>query len=170
VVAAFFGYTTAAEHAGWSALASWAVVVVVNQGCDILLMPRIVGRRVGLHPLAVLFGIFCGYALFGVAGVIVATPLMVSAKIVLAHWLPVKGPPPTERAPREPLAIDLGAALAKGQEAVRSLGQRLEAVMTRAGRGDAQKSGESTDDGSQRVSDEKTDEAALQRDESDRDG
>lgn len=131
VLAIFFGYTTATRDPGWSALASWAVVFIVNQGCDTLLMPAIVGRRVGLHPLAVLFGILCGYQLFGVAGVILATPIMVSVKIILAHWLPVKGIPATERAPREPLELDLGATASKVYGLARAWGGLLERAFVR---------------------------------------
>ena len=40
------------------------------------LTPKLIGKRLGLHPLAVLFSIFVFGALFGVIGVIFATPLM----------------------------------------------------------------------------------------------
>ena len=45
------------------------------------LTPKLIGKKLGLHPLAVLFSIFVFGALFGVIGVIFATPLM--ATIVL---------------------------------------------------------------------------------------
>ena len=41
-----------------------------------LLTPKLVGRKLGLHPLAVLFSIFVFGALFGIIGIIFATPLM----------------------------------------------------------------------------------------------
>ena len=40
------------------------------------LTPKLVGKKLGLHPLAVLFAIFVFGGLFGVVGVIFATPLM----------------------------------------------------------------------------------------------
>ena len=40
------------------------------------LTPKLVGKKLGLHPLAVLFAIFVFGALFGIAGIIFATPLM----------------------------------------------------------------------------------------------
>jgi len=149
VVAVFFGYTTAGERGVWAALASWAVVAAMNQLGDTVLMPRIVGRRVGLHPLAVLFGVLAGYNLFGVAGVMVATPLMVSVKIILAHWLPVKGAPPTERRPREPLALDLGAAMSKAYGLLRGWGGRLERAMGRPERAQTRPAEESADPGAE---------------------
>ena len=131
VLAAFFGYTTAAHHPGWAALANLAAVVIVNQVADTIIMPRIVGRRVGLHPLAVLFGMLCGYQLFGVLGVMLATPAMVCIKIVLAHWLPVRGPAPAERAPREPLDIDLAASLQRAYEIAQRWSGKVEEAMKR---------------------------------------
>lgn len=129
VLALFFGYTTATRYPAAAALVSLAVMVVINQLGDILIMPRIVGRRVGVHPLVVLFGILAGYQLFGLAGTLVATPMMVAAKIVLAHWLPVKGPSLTEKAPSAFLDIDLPAAVSRLGAAVRRVGQRVESVL-----------------------------------------
>ena len=40
------------------------------------LTPKLIGKRLGLHPLAVLFSIFVFGALFGIIGIIFATPLM----------------------------------------------------------------------------------------------
>ncbi len=40
------------------------------------LTPKLVGKKLGLHPLAVLFAIFVFGALFGIIGIIFATPLM----------------------------------------------------------------------------------------------
>ena len=40
------------------------------------LTPKLVGKKLGLHPLAVLFSIFLFGALFGIVGIIFATPLM----------------------------------------------------------------------------------------------
>ncbi|MCD6350668.1 MAG: AI-2E family transporter [Armatimonadetes bacterium] len=131
-LAVFFGYTTAATEAPWAAGVNWLIVIGINQLGDTVLMPRIVGRRVGLHPLAVLFGVLAGYQLFGIVGVMLATPLMVCIKIILAHWLPVKGAPPTERQPREPLALDLGGSLSKAFSLVRGWGSRIERAVSGA--------------------------------------
>lgn len=126
VLALFFGYTTAVRYPALAGLISLGAIVGINQLADVLVMPRIVGRRVGLHPLGVLFGILAGYQLFGLAGTLVATPMMVGLKIVLAHWLPVKGPALTEKAPRAFLDLDLPAAARQAVAAARRLGERLE--------------------------------------------
>jgi predicted PurR-regulated permease PerM len=41
---------------------------------DYVLLPRLVGDRVGLHPLWVIFGLFAGGALFGFVGMLIAVP------------------------------------------------------------------------------------------------
>ena len=40
------------------------------------LTPKLIGKRLGLHPLAVLLSIFVFGALFGIIGIIFASPLM----------------------------------------------------------------------------------------------
>ncbi|MDB2414594.1 AI-2E family transporter [Rickettsiales bacterium] len=39
------------------------------------LSPKLVGDKVGLHPVWLIFGLFCGGALFGFVGVLVAVPV-----------------------------------------------------------------------------------------------
>jgi predicted PurR-regulated permease PerM len=39
-----------------------------------VLTPRLVGEKVGLHPVWVLFALFAGGALFGFVGVLLAVP------------------------------------------------------------------------------------------------
>lgn len=41
---------------------------------DYVLTPRLVGERIGLHPLWVMFAVFAGGALFGFVGILVAVP------------------------------------------------------------------------------------------------
>lgn len=52
---------------GAGLLALYAVVWAVRQVCE----PRLVGRQLGLHPLASLFFMYAGLRLFGVAGMLV---------------------------------------------------------------------------------------------------
>ncbi|HXJ33417.1 MAG TPA: AI-2E family transporter [Candidatus Eisenbacteria bacterium] len=42
---------------------------------DYVLVPRLVGERIGLHPLWVIFGVFAGGALFGFVGVLLSVPV-----------------------------------------------------------------------------------------------
>jgi len=50
------------------------IFVVGNVVSDYIVTPRIVGDRINVHPLWMLFGVFAGAALFGFAGVLAAVP------------------------------------------------------------------------------------------------
>lgn len=56
-----------------------------------LLTPLLVGDRIGLHPVAVIFAILAGGQLLGFAGVLVALPVAAVAAVLLRHarqrWL-----------------------------------------------------------------------------------
>jgi len=87
--AAFFaGLATADHHSIIAGLVSGALVIGVNQISDNLVMPRIVGRQVGLHPLAVLFALMAGFQLWGLVGLIVAVPIAAAIRIALYRWVP----------------------------------------------------------------------------------
>ncbi len=64
------------------------ILVAANIAFDYAVAPRVVGRRVGLHPLAVIFAILAGGALFGFLGVVIAVPLTGAIKVVLVHFWP----------------------------------------------------------------------------------
>ncbi len=50
-----------------------------------LLTPRLVGNRIGLHPVAVIFAIMAGGQLFGFAGILLALPTAAVLKVWLRH-------------------------------------------------------------------------------------
>ena len=54
-----------------------------NLVSDYVVTPRIVGERIGLHPLWVLFGVFAGAALFGFVGMLVAVPACAVIGVVM---------------------------------------------------------------------------------------
>jgi predicted PurR-regulated permease PerM len=49
------------------------------------LTPRLVGNRIGLHPVAVIFAVMAGGQLFGFAGVLLALPAAAVLKVWLRH-------------------------------------------------------------------------------------
>jgi len=51
-----------------------------------VLQPVLVGRRVDISPPLVLLGLWFGGWLWGVAGVALATPILVSAKVVMQEF------------------------------------------------------------------------------------
>ena len=50
-----------------------------------VLVPRLVGEKIGLHPLAVIFAILAGGELFGFLGVLLALPIASVCMVVLRH-------------------------------------------------------------------------------------
>ncbi len=65
----------------WVAL----VFVVANVLEGYVLSPRLVGSRIGLHPIAVIFAVLAGGALFGFLGVLLALPAAAVLKVWLRH-------------------------------------------------------------------------------------
>ena len=54
---------------------------------DFVIYPRLIGRGIALHPLAVIVAVLAGANLAGVAGVFLAVPTVAIASIVWRHWL-----------------------------------------------------------------------------------
>ena len=52
-----------------------------------LITPRIVGNRVGLHPLVVIFSVLAFATLFGFIGLLIAIPLAATANVVIRTWI-----------------------------------------------------------------------------------
>jgi len=77
---------------GWYGLIAVAVVYGFGQVLEsFYLTPRLVGERIGLHPLAVIFALMAFGQLFGFAGVLLALPasaiVSVAAKHLRANYL-----------------------------------------------------------------------------------
>lgn len=53
---------------------------------DYVNSPRIMGQRVELHPLAVLFGVLVGAEVAGVLGVYLSVPILASLRVVWKRW------------------------------------------------------------------------------------
>lgn len=69
------------------ALLAVIVLVVVQQIDGTLISPRIVGNRVGLHPVFVMLSIIIGGAYFGLWGMLIAVPIAAIIKMFLVRWL-----------------------------------------------------------------------------------
>lgn len=63
----------------------WIVFGIANVLENTLLVPWLMGNRIGLHPVAVLFAIFCGGQLFGFLGVLLALPVAAVIMVLLRH-------------------------------------------------------------------------------------
>jgi predicted PurR-regulated permease PerM len=62
------------------------IVFAVGQALEgLLLTPKLVGDRIGLHPVAVIFAVLAGGQLFGFFGVLLALPAAAVIKVLLRH-------------------------------------------------------------------------------------
>ncbi len=68
------------------------IALLVNTLFDQLLVPRIVGGSVGLHPVASIFALIVGAKLFGIWGMLLAIPVAASLWIVLLALFPALRP------------------------------------------------------------------------------
>jgi len=67
----------------WAAAMSIVGIHLVFQQVDLnFLIPRLIGRRVRLHPAVVIVGVFAGAIAAGVMGVVLAAPTIATARVV----------------------------------------------------------------------------------------
>ena len=88
----FFGASVASliQFGDFFFLINVALVFLVAQFIEsVLLTPWLVGDRIGLHPLAVIFSLMVGGYLFGFIGVLVALPLSAVTMVLLRHFLQI---------------------------------------------------------------------------------
>ncbi len=81
-----------AQYTDWGPIAIVLAIFIVGQVIEgNILTPKLVGGRVGLHPVWVIFGLLAGGALFGFVGVLLALPVAavigVLARFSLARYL-----------------------------------------------------------------------------------
>ncbi len=63
-----------------------ALVFGIGQACEgMFLSPKLVGERIGLHPVAVIFAVMAGGQLFGFFGILMALPAAAMVTVVLRH-------------------------------------------------------------------------------------
>jgi phosphoglycolate phosphatase len=69
----------------WFAVLVGFTYVLLQQFENLYLVPRVVGRRVRLHPAVVIVGALAGLQLGGVLGVLLAAPTIASARLLLGY-------------------------------------------------------------------------------------
>ncbi len=69
--------------AAWPTLAAATTFAAGQLLDDYVLRPRLIGQRLGLHPVATLFALFAGGALFGFVGILVAVPAAAVIAVLL---------------------------------------------------------------------------------------
>jgi hypothetical protein len=66
--------------------------VVIQQIESNLLVPRIMGRTVGISPLTVVLGILIGAILYGLPGAFLAVPVAGAIQVIVAHAVGMEDP------------------------------------------------------------------------------
>ncbi|QDA57954.1 AI-2E family transporter [Thermomonas aquatica] len=80
------GIAALAQFGDWQHLVGVAVVFTVGQVIESYwLTPKLVGDRIGLHPMAVIFSVLAGGQLFGFLGMLLALPVAAVANVLLRY-------------------------------------------------------------------------------------
>jgi predicted PurR-regulated permease PerM len=85
----------------------WVTILflVIHQVEGHIVVPNVMGSALRLHPLLVIFGLLAGGEVYGLAGILVALPLLAAARAVyeffservtLEPWAETGGPVPVE--------------------------------------------------------------------------
>lgn len=69
----------------WFAILVLILYTIIQQLEGWLLIPRIIGRSVNLHPMVVLMGAIAGASIAGILGVLLAAPVLATARLVFLY-------------------------------------------------------------------------------------
>ncbi|MDD4334787.1 MAG: AI-2E family transporter [Desulfotomaculaceae bacterium] len=67
----------------WLALKVAAAFLIIHQLESSIISPKILGDKVGLHPLAVIFSLLAGGELYGLAGMLLAVPVAAVLRVIV---------------------------------------------------------------------------------------
>ncbi len=85
-IVVFGGIAALVQFGDWQHLAGVAVVFSVGQVIESYwLTPKLVGDKIGLHPMAVIFAVMAGGTLFGFLGMLLALPVAAVANVLLRY-------------------------------------------------------------------------------------
>jgi HAD superfamily hydrolase (TIGR01509 family) len=105
LIALFLGSTWLPIPNAAFAIVVTVAYIILGQIDNTYLLPRIVGRRVALHPVVVIVGAAAGAQLAGVLGILLAAPVIASLRIASAYVIsklfdlpPFPEAPPVDRA------------------------------------------------------------------------
>lgn len=85
LIALTFGSTwLPISHLGF-ALLVLGIYVVLGQVQNLYVVPRVVGRRIALHPLVIIVGVLAGAELLGILGMLLAAPTIASLRVLVGY-------------------------------------------------------------------------------------
>ncbi len=80
------GIAALAQFGDWQHLVGVGAVFAIGQVIESYwLTPKLVGDRIGLHPVAVIFAVLAGGTLFGFLGMLLALPVAAVANVLLRY-------------------------------------------------------------------------------------
>ncbi|MGO3004671.1 MAG: AI-2E family transporter, partial [Halomonas sp.] len=72
------------QYATWWAVVGVILVFSIGQMAEsVVLQPKLLGDKIGLHPVAVIFAVLAGGKLFGLTGVLLALPVAAVILVLL---------------------------------------------------------------------------------------
>jgi predicted PurR-regulated permease PerM len=87
-IATIVGVSQIGMHGLWIPAMYWVARLVE----DYVVVPKLIGHAVELHPLAVIFAVMVGETLAGALGMLIAIPVAASVKVVLDFCYPPEHP------------------------------------------------------------------------------
>jgi len=126
-ISAFFQPTNYLDLEPWVfALVVIGVMFLIQQFENNLLVPRIVGGALDLHPLIVIIGVFIGASLAGLVGAVLAAPVLATVKLLGTYaWRKLFDLPPF---PKPIETDDNGHGWSNLITRLRSKGQKSETI------------------------------------------
>ena len=91
LVVALGATLVASFHSVGQAAVVLFVLGILRIAQDYVIYPRLIGRGIHMHPLAVILAILCGAELAGVAGIFLAIPVVAVLSVMHRHWLEYRG-------------------------------------------------------------------------------
>ncbi|SDF10624.1 sporulation integral membrane protein YtvI [Sporolituus thermophilus DSM 23256] len=91
VIGASPAVTLALLESPWLALKVGVLFLVIHQLEGTVIGPKVLGENVGLHPLSVIFALFVGGELAGLAGMLLGVPVAALAKVFGRHLVRILG-------------------------------------------------------------------------------
>jgi HAD superfamily hydrolase (TIGR01509 family) len=85
LVAFFLGSTYLPLSNFWFAVLVLGIYTLIQQLENAYLVPRIMGRRLRLHPVVVFIGVLAGGLLFGALGVLLAAPIIGTLRVAFSY-------------------------------------------------------------------------------------
>lgn len=134
IIVAFFQPTNYWGLESWQfALLVLGLMLIIQQLENNILVPRVVGEALDLHPLLVMVGVFMGGSLAGILGAILAAPVLATLKLLgIYAWRKMFDVPPfplpEAEGPSPPFGFASGITM---MERIRLWRSRLETIRLR---------------------------------------